>query len=249
MDPLSVGLGVASLVVVPGELFKQCVVAYRLFIDGKNLEKPMFQFGTLLEIQYHRFVHWGEVCGLSTAPSPHMVGAASQLFQDPKHAALVKKLLSLIKGIFEDATSLTQKYGIFFLDSELVSVEVDPQASQPDMTRSTLTEAGDDARPLKLSTSLMVKKLGLKSLQSDVVMKAKSGAGRLRWAVKDKKGFEKLLEDLGQFNQGLYDLHAPDIHKALIRDTIASLIEQSEGPCEILAGWEVDTIPNMSLYP
>jgi hypothetical protein len=96
------------------------------------------------------------------------------------------------------------------------------------MAGLTLTEAGDDAEPLKFSASSMAKRLSLKSLQSDVVMKAKSGASRRRWAVKDKKGFEKLIEDLGQLNQGLYDLHAPDIHRALVRDTIASLIAQSD---------------------
>ena len=57
---------------------------------------------------------------------------------------------------------------------------------------------------------------------------AKGSALKARWAIKDKEAFEKLLKDLTQFNQSLYDLHSLDISRAITRDALASLISSTD---------------------
>jgi len=56
MDPITIGFGVASLLPLPVELFKQPVQTYKLFLKAKNIEKTMVHFALRLETEYHRLV-------------------------------------------------------------------------------------------------------------------------------------------------------------------------------------------------
>jgi hypothetical protein len=76
MDPATIGFGVASLLPLPVELFKQSIQAYKLFLEARNLEKTMVHFSLRLEIEYHSLVQWGNDCRL--LPTPELHGAARQ---------------------------------------------------------------------------------------------------------------------------------------------------------------------------
>lgn len=115
MDPITIGFGVASLLPLPVELFKQSAQAYKLFLEAKNIENTMVHFALRLEIEYHRLVQWGHNCGL--VPIHGQDGfptTASNLFRNAIHKSIVERILHHIKELLEDAATLSKKYGVVF---------------------------------------------------------------------------------------------------------------------------------------
>lgn len=210
MEPLSVSLALLSVLPLPIELFKQSVQAYKLFIEARESEKAMSYFATRLLIEHDRLIQWGKASGLYAAPNSdpekNQVPDASSLFCNPDHLALVRRILGHIKDLFDDSVSLAKKYGINIVGKRPIAP-----------AEQRLLGGTENQSSLDKSTGSF----------TDT---AKIGFMKLKWVIKDKEGFEKLLKDLAQLNDNLYSLHSSDIIRAIIRDTVASVIRQADHP-------------------
>ncbi|KAK5993912.1 hypothetical protein PT974_07350 [Cladobotryum mycophilum] len=211
MDSGGLVLSAPSLLI---ELVKQSIAAYKLFLDGKNLEKSMAHFSVRLSIEHQRLTQWGEGSGLF-APEGH-----SQLFTDPRLIrnqgllGLVQQILRSIKEILEDVGQLTKKYGLLVLDPAETS-EARPATSE--------VPVAEEDENLDQATKKSTKKRPAMEM-SVIAKKVKVGISRLRWAVEDKEAFETLLGQLKHYNDSLYDLLPLDVRNTFSRDVLANLI-------------------------
>ncbi|KAK4163836.1 prion-inhibition and propagation-domain-containing protein [Cladorrhinum sp. PSN259] len=238
MDPVTIGFGVASLLPLPVELFKQSIQAYKMFLEARDLEKTVTHFSLRLDIEYHRLVQWGNDCGLSSAPeqpgatcTTRATTAASLLFRNPMHKDLVERILGHIKEIFDDAAVLNKKYGIVFKSAKADASEVFPLLDLPvslalEQPASEVPEAHAALIPGPPATQAGNE--SLKRKRDNIIPWVKNSVRRVGWVVKDKEGFEKLLKDLAQLNQSLYDLCASDISRAITRDALARFIRLAD---------------------
>lgn len=113
MEVAGLAFGVVPIAI---ELFNQSVAAYKLFIEGKELEKTAAHLGARLAIEERRLVQWGDGSGFrSDSESNHQsdeFGLDSRLLQNRALCDVVIRTLTCIKDVFYDTKSLSKKYGM-----------------------------------------------------------------------------------------------------------------------------------------
>ncbi|KAJ5151341.1 uncharacterized protein N7482_010593 [Penicillium canariense] len=201
MDPLGVSIGAISLV----SLFKTCLELYETFESGRNLGTDYEVLATKVGIERVRLALWGDVVGLYDLV-PGQGHAVDPRLSEPRIAKAVSDILNCMRRLFEDSSSLTRRYGLQPSRTDLV-----PSSSRDNALATTFCKTYGrlhaSASRIQQNTSLLV---------------------ATRWAIKDKKRFERFVEDLRGFNDSLGLLFPDgDMHA---RETMATEIKQSTDP-------------------
>ena len=211
-------LGVAPLLI---ELFKQVVDAYKLFLEGQNLEKSMIHFTVRLEIEERRLLQWGQSSGFYKDASDNSQASAFAtnicLFHEKHLLPLIEKVLHCIFDVLTDVELLRMKYGL----------EVESNSNTALIERAPIKTASDQIGGHGQSEDTNVGKRKATD-KFPVMKKAKTAINRFRWAVKDKERFERILADLRYYNDSLYELHRPNISATILRDALISLIHSAD---------------------
>jgi hypothetical protein len=201
MEAAGLAIGAVSLLI---ELFDQSVTAYKLFQEGKELEKTSTHATAKLEIEERRLVQWGAGSGFSKEKNGDpktktlgSLGVDTRLLQNPALSEVVKITLTCIQDVLHDTDLLKSKYGLKVLDP-------DGQA--------------EDGKNGKDTGSIKDKKAFGLSKGSHSVL------SRFKWAVRDKDAFGKLLDQLKYYNDSLYSLLPVETGITIMRDVLASLV-------------------------
>ncbi|KAL2678734.1 hypothetical protein Neosp_009485 [[Neocosmospora] mangrovei] len=199
MEAAGLAFGVVPIAI---ELFNQSVAAYKLFIEGKELEKTAAHMGARLAIEERRLVQWGEGSGLHSDPKPEIQSDAfsldSRLLQNKALCDVVMRTLTCIKDVLYDTDSLSKKYGM-----KISSMDIPKDAEKGVVTEDITV---DERAPLQTPKSSV------------------SRLSRFRWAIKDKDKFGELLEQLKYYNDSLYSLLPREIGVTITRDVLAFLV-------------------------
>ncbi|PNP55393.1 hypothetical protein FNYG_15520 [Fusarium nygamai] len=199
MEAAGLAFGVIPIAI---ELFNQSVAAYKLFIEGKELEKTAAHMGARLAIEERRLVQWGEGSGLHSDSKPEIpsdaFGLDSRLLQNKALCDVVIRTLTCIKDVLYDTDSLSKKYGM-----KISSMDIPKDAEKGVVTEDIKV---DEKAPLH-------------SPKSSV-----SRLSRFKWAIKDKDKFSELLEQLKYYNDSLYSLLPREIGVTITRDVLAFLV-------------------------
>ncbi|KAJ5369217.1 uncharacterized protein N7496_008977 [Penicillium cataractarum] len=205
MDVLGVSLGAVSLVT----LFKTCLELFETFENGKNLGKDYEILSTKVGIERIRLALWGDSVGL-TRLVPEQAKKSDQndgvdpRLVEPRMVRAVSDILNCMRRLFEDSGSLTRRYGL-----------------QASTTTGVITaSAGDNA----VATTFHKTYVRIHASASRI-QRGSSLVAAARWAIKDKKRFERFVEDLRGFNDSLALLF-PDID-ADARQAMADEIKES----------------------
>jgi len=207
MDGVSFAFSAISLAI---ELFDQSVTAYKLFIEGKELEKTSTHFTAKLAIEERRLIQWGEGSGFNRTSDTDSeieglgdLGVDSRLLRNDALSDVVTRTLTCIKDVLYDVDLLTKRYGLKISKPSLPSEDADGDGAEKPTAKDTQITV---AAPLRFTKASI------------------SPIARFKWAVKDKDGFGKFLEQLKYYNDSLYSLLPVEIGITITRDVLASLV-------------------------
>ena len=225
MDPvtgIAFALGTGSFLL---DVFDKSVPAYGLYSTAKSLANVSAHLVAKLLIEERRLIQWGDGVGIKTVAKP-MDGEALELDGRLKeNDALYQTILQALAGIEETLTdfdTLTAKYGLQVFEERIVPDEISsknelmlplrpqrsphgliPSTDRPGLSE-TLRKTQDRSRRMQASTSIR------KTFQ---------------WAIKDKSGFDMLLDRLSYYNDSLYCLLPKESVNTISRDVLANLID------------------------
>ncbi|OOQ83958.1 hypothetical protein PEBR_32643 [Penicillium brasilianum] len=205
MDVLGVSVGAVSLVT----LFKTCLELFETFENGKNLGKDYEILSTKVGIERVRLALWGDSVGLTGLVPDQKEGSGQEdgvdpRLVDPRMVRAVSDILNCMRRLFEDSGSLTRRYGL-----------------QESTTTGVITvSSGENA----VATTFHKTYVRLQASASRI-QRGSTLVAAARWAIKDKKRFERFVEDLRSFNDSLALLF-PDID-AQARQAMADEIKES----------------------
>jgi hypothetical protein len=205
MEVLGVSIGAVSLVT----LFKTCLELFETFENGKNLGKDYEILSTKVGIERVRLALWGDSVGLTELAPDQKKGSGQDdrgdpRLVDPRMVRAVSDILNCMRRLFEDSGSLTRRYGL-----------------QASTTTGVITvSSGENA----VATTFHKTYVRLHASASRI-QRGSTLVAAARWAIKDKKRFERFVEDLRSFNDSLALLF-PDID-AHARQAMADEIKES----------------------
>ena len=183
MEAAGLLVGIISLVATCSQGY-DAILAFGTF--PKDSEVLYWQ----LKTQESRLEIWSILFGLKKLPieasGPNVLGekpgssALSSLNHSPNIVKTVHGILSSMQEILLDSKRLTDRYGLSYSD---VAFQATPSVYEPEGSRTSAT--GDAA------SSPSIKRAHTFSF------------GRVRWVVRDKRSFERLIYDLRILNEGL----------------------------------------------
>ncbi|GIK05229.1 hypothetical protein Aspvir_009333 [Aspergillus viridinutans] len=200
MIPTGLVLGAASLVT----LFKSCLDLYDAIEFGRNLGTDYKILVTKVGVERVRLELWGSLVGLYDLPKDEdsqgdgiaeYYDVLDSRLVDPRIASAVGDILNRMRRLFEDSGSLVTKYGLQVL-------------------------ASDDLAVLTIENPV---KMTFKKTCVGIAYSEANAAAR--WAIKDKKKFERFVNDLHDFNN-ILTLHFPDVEENT-RTTMITEIKES----------------------
>jgi hypothetical protein len=208
MEVAGLAIGGVSLLL---ELFDQSVTAYKLFVEGKELEKTSTHLTARLNIEERRLVQWGEGSGFAGEGKDAQkkvlgeLGVDSRLLKNKALSDVISRTLICIKDVLFDADALSAKYGLKVFKQS-------PGDEIKNKGREQKTDPG------------ILKKQTLEKESLRISKGVHSKLARFKWAVKDKEGFQKLMEQLRYYNDSLYSLLPIEVGLTITRDVLASLL-------------------------
>lgn len=229
MDPvtgIAFALGAGSFLF---DVFDKSVQAYRLYSTAKGLADVSAHLVAKLLIEERRLVQWGDGVGIKPK-------AAAQATKDEEASELdgrlrendalyqtVLRALAGIEATLTDIDNLTAKYGLQVFEEENVS---DGTSSNKDGNMPPLLPQRSSHDP-SFSTGWpgLSETLKTKQDQSRRIQASTSIRKKFQWAIKDKHGFEMLLDRLCYYNDSLYCLLPKESINTIERDVLASLID------------------------
>lgn len=210
MDPTGLVLGAASLVT----LFKTCLDLYDTIECGRNLGTDYKILVTKVGVERVRLALWGSLVGLYDLPKDEdslgdgiaeYYDVLDSRLVDPRIASAVADILNCMQRLFEDSGSLVRKYGLQELASDDLAVLT---IENPVKTTFKKTYARLQASASRVQKTPLV--------------------AAARWAIKDKKQFERFVNDLRDFNDSL-TLLFPDVEE----NTRTTMITEIKGSTDI----------------
>lgn len=206
MDAAGVGIGTVALF----SLFKTCLDMYDTLECGRRYGADYEVLTTKVGVERVRLSIWGDTVGLpglgdeavvaaapggpQTSPETGASGVDPRL-HDPRIVKAVFDILHCMQQLFEDTSSLTRRYGLQATSSS-------PSSSAAGGVATLASQAsGSNA----LVTTFRSTYTRLQGTQRSASLMTSA-----RWAIKDKKRFQRFVDDLRSFNDGLNGLF-PDV--------------------------------------
>ena len=226
MDPVSAiafSLGAGSFLF---DVFDKSVQAYGLYTSAKDFASVSKHMIAKLLIEERRLIQWGQGVGIEPIPHDitHQESRVSLRLKD--NQALSQTVSQTLAGIEEtltDIDGLTSKYGLSLLEERIagespqkgeIVIPLHPPKSQP--TSNLVAVRSPGSKTLKTIQSHS------RRLQISTTLRKK-----FTWAVKDKGGFELLLDRLQYYNDSLYSLLPKESVYTITRDVLAELVVSS----------------------
>lgn len=225
MDPvtgIAFALGAGSFLF---DVFDKSVQAYRLYSTAKGLADVSAHLVAKLLIEERRLIQWGDGVGIKPVAQAAKDEASELDGRLRENDALYQTVLRALAGIeatLTDIDNLTAKYGLQVFEENNVPDDTSsknrtmppllPQRSSHDLVIST-------DRP-GLSETLKTNQDQSRRIQASTSIRKK-----FQWAIKDKHGFEMLLDRLCYYNDSLYCLLPKESINTIERDVLASLID------------------------
>ncbi|WQF81601.1 Putative prion-inhibition and propagation, HeLo domain, HeLo domain superfamily [Colletotrichum destructivum] len=185
MDAAGLGIGVAALVT----LFKTCLEMYDTIECGRRYGSDFEVLTTRVGIERVRLLLWGDAVGIlaldrGAGGQPAALPVVDPSLEDPRKFRAVCDILSCMRQLFEDAGSMTRRFGLRSAQGNQVAPDSLRNALVTTFRR-TYARFQEGAAPAQRVTSI---------------------AATVRWAVMDKKRFQGFVEELRGFNDSLCDL-------------------------------------------
>ncbi|KAJ0161136.1 Heterokaryon incompatibility protein S [Colletotrichum tanaceti] len=187
MDAAGLGIGVAALVT----LFKTCLEMYDTIECGRRYGSDFEVLTTRVGIERVRLLLWGDAVGIlaldhgSAGGHPAAPPVIDPSLEDPRKFRAVCDILSCMWQLFEDAGSMTRRFGLRSAQGSQVAPDSLRNALVTTFRR-TYARFQEGAAPAQRVTWM--------------------AATAVRWAVMDKKRFQGFVEELRGFNDSLCDL-------------------------------------------
>lgn len=178
MEPVSFTVGVVAL----AGLFSTCVECWEYIESARSYGRVYDLLATRLEVEKIRYLIWGDVVGV-LKPSND---GRDEVLDQPRIAPIVEQILNHIISIFSDSETLISKYGIG--QAKLGSAE--PQ--------EVMLSANQLSR-YKISYQQFLARVGTAQQRISLF-------GKTRWAIRDRKKFGILVEELRQLVDSLKDI-------------------------------------------
>ena len=225
MDPvtsIAFALGAGSFLF---DVFDKSLQAYGLYSTAKSLANVSAHLVAKLLIEEHRLIQWGDGVGIRPVAKSAEEKPLGLDVRLRGNEALFQTILQALAGIEEtltDVDSLTAKYGLQVFEErnppdeksskDNIMLPLRPQCSPHGLVPSddhpvlseTLKTTQDRSRRIQASTSIRKK---------------------FQCAIKDKSGFEMLLDRLRYYNDSLYCLLPKESINTITRDVLANLID------------------------
>lgn len=231
MDPvtgIAFALGAGSFLF---DVFDKTVQAYGLYSTSKSFANVSAHLVAKLLIEERRLIQWGDGVGIRPVAKPAEGKTLELDDRLRENEALYQTILQALAGIeatLTDVDILTAKYGLQIFEERSppdenspkneIMLPLRPQRSPPGLVSrddhddhddhpglsETLKTTRDRSRRIKASTSV---------------------GKKFQWAIKDKSGFEMLLDRLRYYNDSLYCLLPKESINTITRDVLANLID------------------------
>ncbi|KAJ5613406.1 hypothetical protein N7510_006600 [Penicillium lagena] len=210
MDPTGLVLGATSLVT----LFKTCLDLYNAIECGRNLGTDYRILVTKVGVERVRLTLWGSLVGLYDLQKDEdsqgdrfaeYFDVLDSRLVDPRIASAVADILNCMRRLFEDSGSLVKKYGLQEMASDHLAI---------------LTIEN----PVKMTFKKTYSRL---QASASRIQKKPPLVAAARWAIKDKKQFERFVNDLRDFNDSL-TLLFPDVEENTRTAMITEIKESTD---------------------
>ena len=225
MDPITgtaFALGAGSFLF---DVFDKSIQAYRLYSTAQSLANVSGHLVAKLIIEERKLIQWGD--GVGIKPITQVAeGDGGELDERlSKNNALYQTILQALTGIEEtvtDVNNLTSKYGLQVFEEKYVSDEILLKDKLILPLRSQGSSQGSvfNSDQRGLSETLKSKQDRSRRIQASTSIRKK-----FQWAIKDKDGFELLLDRLRYYNDSLYFLLPKESINTIRRDVLANLID------------------------
>ena len=225
MDPITgtaFALGAGSFLF---DVFDKSVQAYGLYSAAQSLANVSGHLVAKLIIEERRLIQWGDGVGIKpiTQVAERAGGELDERLRN--NDALYQTILQALAGIEEtltDVDKLTAKYGLQVFEEEHVSDETSlkDQIRLPLRPQHSSHESVFSSDPRGPSETLKTKQDRSRRIQASTSIRKK-----FQWAIKDKDGFELLLDRLHYYNDSIYCLLPKESINAIKRDVLANLID------------------------
>ena len=176
-------LGAASIF----SLFSTCLQCFDIIECSRNYAKEHTLLSIKYEVEKTRFLIWGDAAGLSCSEGPYKNSLDKDFIR-----SVVEKILIQIKILFNETSEPVSRYGLKPCEDEISTTKGRKTAITPN--GPTLSSQHVVAFQIKVNKQ---------QRKADVVQK-------VRWAIHDRKKFQKLVDDLRELIDGLRDI-TPDL--------------------------------------
>ena len=224
MDPITgiaFALGAGSFLF---DVFDKSVQAYGLYSTAQSLANVSGHLVAKLIIEERRLIQWGD--GVGIKPVAQSAERDDEKLDERlrKNDALYQTILQALTGIEEtltDVDNLTAKYGLQVFEEKNVSDETSLKGELilPLRLQHSSNESFFSSDRRGPSETLKIKQDRSRRIQVSTSIRKK-----FQWAIKDKDGFEVLLDRLRYYNDSLYCLLPRENINAIKRDVLANLI-------------------------
>ena len=225
MDPLTgmaFALGAGSFLF---DVFDKSVQAYGLYSTAQSLANVSGHLVAKLMIEERRLIQWGDGVGIKPVAQAAQRNDGELDDRLKKNEALYQTVRQVLAGIEEtltDVDKLTTKYGLQVFEEKHLSDETSlkNEFTLPLRPQRSSHEAVSSSDRQGLSEALKTKQGQSRRIQASTSLRKK-----FQWAIKDKDGFEMLLDRLHYYNDSLYGLLPKENINAIDRDVLANLID------------------------
>jgi hypothetical protein len=198
-------LGAVASGITLAALFKTCLDTFDIFQAAKNSDVDLRKLLVRLNIEKCRLYTWGEAMGLTAvAASEQKLSLESALFQ-----SLVRDALEIIIQLLQDSEKIKSRYGCV----ELKSLTSQHQES---LETDAIVDLAASFSEFSICNE---SKLPFTSYKMKL-------ASRTRWAIRDKKSFTVLIEEVKNLVDGLRDITKPIFTVARQEGMIKYAIQQ-----------------------
>ncbi|GJC82525.1 heterokaryon incompatibility protein S [Colletotrichum liriopes] len=204
MDAAGLAIGAAALLT----LFKTCLEMCDTIECGRRYGSDFEVLTTKVGIERVRLLLWGDSVGLpgldlGAGEPPVTSVVVDPRLQDPRVVRAVCDILGCMRQLFEDTGSMTRRYGL--------------QGAQPNEASS-----GGLGNALATTFRRTYTRFQEAAVQTQ---RAATVVTTARWAIKDKRRFQRFIEELRDFNDSLCALF-PDLDEH-VRQEMAGEIKSA----------------------
>lgn len=201
MEAAGLGVGVVALM----GLLKTCLEVYDTIECGRRYGAAYEVLTTKIGIERVRLLLWGDLVGLhgldlsAGAPVTMSVTVDPRL-HDPRISKAVCDILTCMRQLFEDTSPMTRRYGLHGAKGKQPAPESRHNALVTTFRTTYARFQATATQRQEMATVLTT----------------------ARWAIKDRKRFERFVEDLRSFNDSLFGLF-PDLDGQVRREMVAEI--------------------------